>query len=201
MKKSLLLSVLLLAGLLTGLSAQDDNPATLWSSGGLGKPGFVISPLIGHARIDGADAVMGQLRAGLVWRDQLTAGAFYQQSLNDWVPAGETLPDHYLDYRSGGAWLEWTLQSGRMLHLSLPLLIGFGEVELDREEGEAGLGESNFWLVEPSALLELNLHPNVRLQAGMGYRWISAMNYRHLDQTDLRGLQLQVGLRAGVFRR
>jgi hypothetical protein len=71
---------------------------------------------------------------------------------------------------------------------------------MDNEIGEAGLGEANFWQVEPSALLEVNLHKNVGLNLGGGYRFLSQMEYRNFDQSDLSGLTGYVGLKFGLFK-
>jgi hypothetical protein len=71
---------------------------------------------------------------------------------------------------------------------------------MDNKADDAGLGESNFLVVEPSALLEINLHKYVRLNVGGSYRVVGDMTYRNFDQSALSGLAGHVGLRFGLFR-
>jgi hypothetical protein len=71
---------------------------------------------------------------------------------------------------------------------------------MDNYQGDAGLGEASFIQIEPSALLEVNLHKYVRLNLGAGYRLISQVTYRNLNQNDLSGLTGYVGLKFGLFR-
>lgn len=71
---------------------------------------------------------------------------------------------------------------------------------MDNENGDAGLGEANFFQIEPSALLEVNLHKYVRFNIGAGYRFVGQMSYRNLNQSDISGLTGYVGLKFGLFR-
>ncbi len=71
---------------------------------------------------------------------------------------------------------------------------------MDNESGDAGLGESTFFQIEPSALLEINLHKNVRFNIGAGYRFAGQMEYRNFNQSDISGLIGYVGLKFGLFK-
>jgi hypothetical protein len=78
--------------------------------------------------------------------------------------------------------------------------MGYGEVQMDNEIGDVGLGEANFFQIEPSALLEINLHKNIRFNLGAGYRIVGQMNYRNFDQSDLSGFTGYAGLKFGLLR-
>ena len=82
----------------------------------------------------------------------------------------------------------------------MPVNLGISEVQMDNSIGNAGLGEAKFFQVEPSAMLELNLHKYVRLNAGAGYRFVSNMKYRNFNQNDISGLTGYIGLKIGLFR-
>jgi len=71
---------------------------------------------------------------------------------------------------------------------------------MDNENGDAELGEANFFQVEPSALLEVNLHKNVRLNVGAGYRFVRQMEYRNFNQSDISGMTGYIGLKFGLFK-
>ncbi|MGF1532089.1 MAG: hypothetical protein ACFCUI_00170 [Bernardetiaceae bacterium] len=120
--------------------------------------------------------------------------------MNDPVPDNELIPGIHLDYVAGGAMVEYTWKPDQLLHLTFPLLIGVGEVEMDGDGPPVLLGSSSFMTVEPAALLELNIHKYVRFNAGLSYRWISNMDYRNLDQSDISGFSFQAGIKFGWFR-
>lgn len=196
MKKIAVFTILLSAALAfsTDLSAQNSpSREVLFGSGT--SVGFFLSPAAAFTQMDGAGVALFHLRGGVTLQDKFSIGAFYNVSVNDFRPESEFLPDIYMDYWSVGGAFEYTFSPSKLVHLSFPLYAGFGEVEMDREDGNAGLGESNFFLVEPSALLEVNLHKYVRLNAGAGYRIVGQMNYRNFDQSDLSGLTAYIGLK------
>ena len=68
------------------------------------------------------------------------------------------------------------------------------------ELGVGALGEANSFQIESSALLEVNLHKNVRLNIGAGYRIVGQMEYRNFYQSDISGLTGYLGLKMGLFR-
>ena len=178
--------------------AQDgEQPATLF---GNGPAGFFAAPALGFATMDGSAVSLLQIRGGLTLEDRFSFGAFFQTSLNEIRPQSESLPNSYLDHWVVGGFAEYTAFSKKLVHLTFPLFIGYGEVELDGEFQDEAYGESNFVQLEPSALLEVNLHANVRFNAGVGYRMLSSMTYRNLTATDLEGFTGFVGLKVGLFR-
>jgi hypothetical protein len=162
--------------------------------------GIYVAGGLGSTKLDGRSALLAQFRSGLSIKKNFSLGAFYQQSVNNVIPQSETLQNVYLDYRVTGGFIELTAFSDNLLHLSFPILLGYGEVEMDSEFQSPRLGEANFVQVEPSALLELNLQKYVRVYAGAGYRWLSNLNYRNFDQSALTGWHVQAGLKLGLFR-
>ena len=199
-RKIFTFALVCLAGLTVKLQAQDTNQdRTLFSGGSLENARFMIAPSYGYTQIDGAAASLINIRAGIMLQDKFTLGVFYGLSINNIDPESETVPDVYMDFRSYGAFAEYTLRPSELIHVTFPLFIGGGEVEMDNEEGSAGLGEANFFLLEPGALLELNLHKNIRFNIGATYRFIGDMDYRNMDQQDISGFTGQVGLKFGIF--
>lgn len=198
------LPALLLAFSFATAHAQDDaGPRTLLGSGnGLNTAdlGFSIAPAYGITSMDGSSASLFHLRAGVGIKDKLTVGGYFNTSLNEIRPQSEVLPTVYMDYWSVGGYVEYTLLSDRVVHLTFPLMIGTGEVQMDNEGGDAGLGEANFLVVEPAALLELNLTKHVRLNLGAGYRVVGDMAYRNFTQAEISGPTGYAGLRVGLFR-
>lgn len=162
--------------------------------------GFLIAPSFGVTRLDGGSAALFNLRGGVNIKDKVSLGGYFNTSLNDVFNESETIPGVYLDYWTVGGFIEYTLSSKRIFHLTFPLYLGYGEVEMDNEFGSAGLGETNFLQIEPAALLELNLHKFVRFNLGAGYRFVGEMNYRNFNESDISGLTAYFGLKLGLFR-
>jgi len=183
--------------------AQGGEAKTLFGHGSDIKShriGFFAEPMLGLTQMDGSSATLLNLRGGLNMNDKFSIGAFYSTSLNEIRPQSETIPDLYMDYRAYGGFVEYTLLSKRLFHITLPLYMGYGEVEMDREQGDGELGEANFYTIEPSALLEINILKFMRFNLGAGYRFVGPMNYRNLDQSDLSGFTAYMGLKLGLFR-
>jgi hypothetical protein len=189
----------------THIMAQDDSNEARTLFGGdnklsTEKMGFFVAPQYGITQLDGSLTSLFQLRGAITFNDKIAFGAFYNTSLNQVVPQSETLSGIYMDYWTIGGFAEYSLLSKKLVHLSLPLYFGYGEVQMDNEQGDAGLGETNFFKIEPAALLEINMHKYVRLNIGAGYRVISSMNYRNFNQSDISGLTGYIGLKFGLFR-
>jgi len=173
---------------------------TLFSGNGGTKLGFMASAYYNVSGFDGDAAHVGGGKLGVILGKSLTIGAFGQSS-GEIRPESETnLGSRYLDMRSAGGFIEYTLFPDKVVHFTFPLLIGAGEVEWDTEMGSAGLSEENFLYVEPRALVEVNLHKYVKLNAGLGYRWVSDMAYGSLTEQDIRSLTGTIGLKIGLFR-
>lgn len=162
--------------------------------------GFYVAPSIGFAQMDGGFAALGGGRFGLSLGKQWSFGFVGLASMNQIMPSSETMANVYMDYWATGGFVEYTLHANRLVHFTFPVSFAYGEVQMDNEMGFAGLGEANFFQVEPAALLEVNLHKYVRMHAGLSYRLVGEMTYRNLNQTDLSGLTAQLGLRFGLFR-
>lgn len=132
--------------------------------------------------------------------DKVSIGGYFNTSLNQINPQSETNPNIYMDYWSAGGFVEYTLFSDKVFHLTVPLYIGFGEVQMDNNVGDLNADEANFFQIEPSALLEVNLYKYVRFNIGAGYRIVGDMNYRGFDQSDISGFTGYAGLKIGLFR-
>jgi hypothetical protein len=206
MKNKLIIIVfyLLVAGIQNVLTGQtSNNTETLWKGDkivNLNNVGFFVAPGYGSTQMDGSLTSLFTLRGGAQYNSRFALGAYYNTSLNRINPESEILSGVYMDYWSTGGFVEFTMFSDKLFHVTLPVYVGYGEVEMDNETGDAGLDEAGFFQIEPSALLEVNLHKYVRLNVGTGYRFVGDMNYRNFDQSDISGLTGFVGFKFGLFR-
>jgi hypothetical protein len=186
------------------LFAQNNSEAeSLFGDGSIlntNDLGLFIAPAYGITQMDGNSVSIFNLRGGVNFKDKVSIGGYFNTSINDINPESENLPNIYMDYWSVGGFAEYTLLAKKLVHLTFPLYLGYGEVQMDNEIGDVELGEANFFQIEPSALLEINLHKNVRFNLGAGYRIVGQMNYRNFDQSDLSGFTGYAGLKFGLFR-
>lgn len=188
----------------TGVLAQDDDKTkTLLGDRPLvntSNLGYFVAPSYGFTQMDDSAASLLNIRGGVSINEKMAFGGYFATSLNQINPESETVQGIYMDYWSVGGFAEYILHSDKLFHVSFPLYIGYGEVQMDNEAGDAGLGEATFFQIEPGALLEINLHKNVRFNIGAGYRFVGDMEYRNLNQSDLSGITGYVGLKIGLFK-
>ena len=171
------------------------------------KPGFFVSPSLQYGPVAGEGVAFAAAHAGLVFNKRWAVGGMYSFSINEFTPSAEVLRDTYLDLWMGAFCLEYTWQPDRLFHLSFPLYVGGGELELDWKDSspfyalDPDFGEDYFFFIQPGAMLELNLTPFMRLYGGVLYRWVpGGVDYRGLDAADISGLAGVVGLKFGLFR-
>lgn len=164
------------------------------------KMTYFISPAIGITTMDGSTTALLNIRGGVGIGRNMSIGGYFDFSMNEIYPASETLPNVYMDYWSSGGFIEYTVLSNNLIHFTFPLIFGYGEVQMDNENGDAGLGEQNFFKVEPSALLEINFNKYFRFNLGAGYRILNQMNYRNFNQSDISGLTGYFGIKIGKFK-
>lgn len=195
-----LVALALVALMPSRFSAQSgEQPSTMFGNASF-ETGLFLSPSLGAMNLESSSVLFLNVRGGVILEDRFSFGPFFQTSLNEIRLEGELTPNSYLDYWVVGGFAELTALSKKIVHITFPFFIGYGEVELDGERQELAYGESNFVQFEPSALVELNLHPNLRFNAGVGYRFLGSMTYRNLTSADFDGFTGFVGLKVGLFK-
>jgi hypothetical protein len=114
----------------------------------------------------------------------------------------------------GGGFVEYSLWSDQLIHLTIPLFIGGGELSLDnrgddnQQDWYSSYGDDYFFVVEPGLQAELNLYKYVRFHLGAGYRIVNGIDYNetsdtenlNLGNSDISGFTLSAGLEIGLFK-
>jgi hypothetical protein len=201
--KSILFLLTLLGSVGFATAQETTESKTLFGKSDLKtKVGAMAAVSMTPAEWANANVTLLNLRAGAVFDNKFTVGGFYNLSAKDFRSGNVAGPSPAMDFRWVGGFVEYTLFSDRTFHMSFPLLIGGAEVERDEEFLGLNLAsEANFLLVEPSALLEINLLQNLRFNIGIGYRFAGDFNYGGLDQSDVNGFSAQAGFKVGLFKR
>lgn len=187
----------------SGLKAQE-NPETLFDGNlSFSNIGVFVDPGFQVTQIAGENTGFFFFRGGLTFNDKLSLGGFYGEMINDIRPASfeNVLPPRaHIDAYQAGAFLEYTLYSSKMVHLTFPLAVGIMELEIDKEGRDFDYDETKTFFVEPGAQVEVNLHRFARLHAGVGYRVMggSIEDFPGVPEAG-NALTFQIGLKMGVF--
>jgi hypothetical protein len=227
MKK--LLTLILLALFIQAGFAQEepkDEMKTLFTgnklkfSGGFINPelkGTIINPGDGK---DGYGFLMGG-RLGFIFNDKFSIGlGGYGLVTNHTTTYGEIVDDDYnaaalIGFGYGGLVFEYTLFGNKMIHFTIPVLVGGGgaslykDVVIDEEEwtweqwsDQFNTYESSgFFVVEPGVNLEVNITKFMRFDLGASYRMIQFTEMDYLTDSDLSNLAVNASLKFGLFNK
>lgn len=98
--------------------------------------------------------------------------------------------------------------SKEVVHLSIPVIIGAGNLDVSDDnffssfsgsDAKFTVESSKFFVIEPGALLELNVSKTFRLGLGAGYRFATGTDLINVQDSDLSGLTGIVSFKFGVF--
>lgn len=107
----------------------------------------------------------------------------------------------------GGLWLGYMNQSQRLFHLGLSLKVGGGGVYLAERKGNEYIFEEKnkidddaLFVLTPQAEMELNVAPWMKVNLGLGYRYVSDVDTSYLHENDFRSPVGHLGLSFGWFQ-
>ncbi|MGF1636225.1 MAG: hypothetical protein ACFCUU_04065 [Cyclobacteriaceae bacterium] len=203
MKKTL---VIIIAMFVVSINAwaQEDQKTLFGNNLTTQNLGIMIEPGVHFTQLADQNASFFQIRGGVVFNDKITVGGFFGTLINDPRPASfnNTLPaSAHLDSYTAGGFVEYTLFSNKMIHFTFPLSVGLMEIEIDEEGRNFDFNERKTLFIEPRALVEINLHRFARLNAGVGYRFMSStiQDFPGVPEAG-NELTFQIGLKMGLFK-
>lgn len=122
------------------------------------------------------------------------------------LPGSATAKDLNLYGGYAGLMIGGTIFTKELMHLSLPVLFGAGNLQVSDHnyftssgDNEFTVEQSAFFVIEPAAQLEFNLTRTFRLAVGASYRWVEGMNLLNVSNDDLIGWSGMLSLRIGRF--
>ncbi len=218
MKRFFLLFALLSVGILAvaqnDSNAKADDFSTVFDRGGQTQIGWFVGIDPGYTQIDGRDAWLGGLSAGMIINHNFTIGltgrGWVNRSQMYWNDITDT-SGAYLEGGYGGLLLEYTLFPKSMVHVTFPVMIGGGGTswvvdanEWDPEDYEwddchKNIQTDGFFVVEPGVRAEVNLLKFMRLNAGVSYRYAAGVQMRNAPDDMLNNFTATVGLKFGKF--
>ena len=165
--------------------------------------GFFVAPAYNLTQMAEETNSLFHVRGGFNFKDKWSIGGYFSTALDEFDLDLEDQIELNLHYWSVGGFIEYTLYSKKMLHLTFPLYIGYAELEMDNDfEGDefGDYDESEFLEIEPSGLLEINLHKHIRFNLGAGYRFALPLEDESIGDLRISGFTTTVGLKFGLFR-
>ncbi|MDP4827087.1 MAG: hypothetical protein NWR73_05345 [Flavobacteriales bacterium] len=116
----------------------------------------------------------------------------------------------YYNIGYGGLTLEPVFFSEKAVHFTVPILLGGGGIgesryplvdgdNSDYEDFPGFYRTDFFFYAEPGLNVELNLVNYVRIYAGASYRFVYDVDLPNLNDANMSGLGVNMGLRVGIF--
>ncbi|MBI9053463.1 MAG: hypothetical protein JEY96_06565 [Bacteroidales bacterium] len=105
----------------------------------------------------------------------------------------------------GGLSLEYTLFSNKLVHFTVPVVVGAASIYVYEDDGDffyndyEDIENSAAFVVEPGVNLELNVFKFMRLDIGASYRLISGTDLYYLQDEDLSDLSFNATFKFGFF--
>jgi hypothetical protein len=163
-------------------------------SGGFGGPVLKITT------INGATGVLVGGRGGWIINHAFVIGGGGYGLVNT-VRAAAPGPngEPYINFGYGGVELEYIVQSEKLIHWSVGVLVGGGGVGHRGEYNTGDIDTKGFFVMEPWAEVHLNVVEFFRISAGASYRWVTGADSPVASDSKLCGVSGILTLRFGSF--
>lgn len=195
MKRIIVLFVLLSCT----LSAQEQ---TIFGTSEISHGGFG-APVVKFSSIRDQFAVLVGGRGGWIINHTLVLGGGGYGLANEVTGTKSYLGEEMLiNFGYGGFEMEYIINSDKVLHATVYLLIGAGGVSHRSSYyyDDAWFGDSDeFFVCEPAVNAELNILSFMRINLGLGYRYINGIKDENLTDADFSGLSGNLTFKFGSF--
>ncbi|HWZ22772.1 MAG TPA: hypothetical protein VNW06_08970 [Cytophagaceae bacterium] len=116
-------------------------------------------------------------------------------------------PIQFLHTGFGGLKMEYICMPNSIVHMSFPLVLGYGWANADGSEHIYSsnhykdlAGTNSFFVIQPGAQVEVNLLSFLKLYAGVNYRFSGEADRTNtLPMNTLQGFGVLGGLKVGLF--
>jgi hypothetical protein len=105
----------------------------------------------------------------------------------------------YLEIYYGGGELEYIHNSDKLVHWTIHTLFGSGSAKLKEHAPDKTMETDQFFLLEPSFNMDLNITSWFRLGAGVSYRLALGLDMDIISSSDISGPSGQIIFKFGSF--
>ena len=167
--------------------------------------GYYVTPFLQSGKIAGSTAVSPGVGAGITINQKVSIDIRYKFIITENTPSGESDTRLYLDGQWIGLRGEYSLIPESAIHVSFPVEVGLGEVELDLkdayESDQVMVPTEDAWYayLEPGVAFEINLWKYIKINISAGYRLASNMTFRSMTEKDMMGFTYSGAIKIGLF--
>jgi hypothetical protein len=205
------LAVVVLFSLIStiNLSAQDTTHTLLTFR----KPesiGIYVAPEFQYGSLNGNFTSFGGGSLMLMINNRFAFGVTGQSSVGNTFSPTNSSP-LFVRSRFGGGKIEYSLNPYSAIHITLPLVVGVGEIQADsissRPRFFGGRNDfysrrgNNYVVIQPGVNVEANLLKFMKIFVGVNYRFsiLNDNNSTALPASALQGLSISAGVKMGIF--
>ena len=209
MKKIQLFAVLGLAFLSNAAQSQD-SMKTLFATPKINTIGLYVAPEYQFGQIQNEFTHLSGFSAMMILNQKFSVGMSMNRTMSRNFSPKEVSP-LYLNANYGGLKLEYTINPTKLVHVSIPLLVGMGNATTDSfagsgvrtdsfRMGRAQIPGNRFFIIEPGIQVEANIMNYAKAYVGAKYRFsFDTGNTTNLDANSLKGFGIYAGLKVGLF--
>lgn len=197
-----IMTVLLMAGIASASSAQEDKEPKYLLTGNDGQvhiSGFG-APIVGFSSVDGNFAVYTGGGGAVLFNQTFYAGG-YGMGLSTQHTRDELFlmnssdePVEYYDlythFGHGGFWLGYIHESYKAVHFGVSTKLGWGSVSLTEQDYTIDKWDNvvndNVFVLNPQVEVELNLFKWFKFNGGIGYQFVAGLDKTYRDVNGKR---------------
>ena len=157
-----------------------------------------INPTFQYSQIAKQFCTIPGIRAGVIFNNRFLIGGVYNMTLGD-IALPASIGAGKLQMKWGGVHLEYTLWPLQVVHLTIPLSAGIGQMKITESANETLTGSPNFYIAEPGLMIEINVWKYAKLGFGGSYRYTANVSYNSLTTNDLNGFSVVASVKFGMF--
>jgi hypothetical protein len=206
--KAILSTIVILLFAIDG-KAQDkqEDMQTLFGKG-ITTIGGYGGPRVAYSNFNGKETWLVGGRGGVILnRSFVIGGAGYGIVNSPIFNISEEVPVAYLEGGYGGLLLEYIVKPMKLVHLSFPLVIGGGNLMYSdtpmsmegHDFNQRVLYNTNFFVIEPGAEIELNVVRFMRIAVGVSYRYAHNLNLPNTPRSAFNSFSGTFALKFGRF--
>jgi hypothetical protein len=178
-----------------------DEPATLTGSHGFLKHnGWYVAPTFGATTLDGHLSSLVGIQGG--WLINRQFGIGLAGSAFGWNGAEIDSPraNTRVDGGYGGLHLQYIVASDKLVHGTIDTTVGGGGLCYDQGSNRRECNDAiTFFLVEPTANVELNVTSFMRVALGAGYRFAALDDRGPANKPEVSGFVTRASIKFGQF--
>ncbi len=188
------------------MTAQQEEKQTLLSHKKKHN-GFYIAPSMKFSAINGQTAFIPTIKGGWIINRSIVLG-LSGSGLAPTIQHGNIVANQnvrpLMGY--GGLLIEPIISSNRLVHISIPLVMGGGWVgyvedwsDQDQVDNDNPIDEQTIWVATLGAMAELNVTRFFRLSTGISYRLTQEVDLINTDPNAFQNWNYEVTFKFGRF--